>query len=310
MADPEQVRKAGRRLATDLRNLREVRKVTSESIIEATRLTPDVFKDFDESALVDHPAFNRVYLRSVMASYARVLEIDEGLAYRALEEALDGTYAGGLRRVYIQGLSVDEWSEPSSEGDKEPVDETERVVSSSGEPTESDDELVKAQPSRLSTWFNWRRALPFGILFITISVIVVVIVILINRSSNGEQDALTVPTLIEPVPPPEPEWIILGDSIRFDIIATTEHLDPIRVKVDSDLRRPYWIEQLDTLSFFVRSTIIFERELDVADILMDGYLLPDTMINSSGRLEITRDRAQAWLDSLAVERAARNRPFS
>ncbi|MCZ6758336.1 MAG: helix-turn-helix domain-containing protein, partial [Bacteroidetes bacterium] len=217
MADPEQVRKAGRRLATDLRDLREARQVTSESIIEATRLTADVFKGFDESALVDHPAFNRVYLRSVMASYARVLEIDEGLAFRALEEALDGTYAGGLKRVYIQGLSVDEWSEPSTEGDKEPVDETEKVVASSREPTELDDELEEAQLSRLSTWFNSRRALPIGILIIVISVIV----ILINRSSIGEQDALTVQTTIEPVPPPEPEWIILGDSIRFDIIATT-----------------------------------------------------------------------------------------
>jgi hypothetical protein len=46
--------------------------------------------------------------------------------------------------------------------------------------------------------------------------------------------------------------------------------------------------------------------LDVADILMEGYLVPDSLIDETGLLVMTRERGQAWLDSLAVYRASRD----
>ena len=106
MADTEQIRDAGRRLATDLKDLRKARKVKTDSIVKATRLSSDVLESFEESALVDHPAYNRVYLRSVMTSYARVVELKEQDALKSLEEALAGTYTDRLRRIYIHGEQV------------------------------------------------------------------------------------------------------------------------------------------------------------------------------------------------------------
>lgn len=308
MADTEQVRNAGRRLATDLRDLREARKIKPESIIKATRLTVDVFERFDESALVDHPAFNRVYIRSVVASYARVLGIDEDLACRGLDEALDGTYAGGIRRVYIEGLPVDEWSEPIDSDAAQLADALEGTTETPGLFNKDESDSDVAHKPGIFALLGNRKLIPFILLI----VVALAILILINKNSSSDVEETEIGNSIIPVPgpPPEPKWILLGDSIRFDIIATTEKLDPIRVKVDSDSLRPYWIEHLDTLTFYVRRNVIFRRELDVADILMDGYLLPDTMINSSDQIELSRESAQAWLDSLAVKEVARNRPLS
>ena len=85
MSSSDKLKEAGRRLAKDLKDLREERHVDVEVLLKATRLPPDILEKFDESALVDHPAFNRVYLRSIVASYARVLEIDVSSAQDALE---------------------------------------------------------------------------------------------------------------------------------------------------------------------------------------------------------------------------------
>ncbi|NQV73530.1 helix-turn-helix domain-containing protein [bacterium] len=95
-----------------------------------------------------------------------------------------------------------------------------------------------------------------------------------------------------------PERILLGDTIRVDLIAYFEALDPIRVKADRDLRRPYWIEHTERRVFEMLETIEFEREVDRARILVDGYLIPVSWYASSVRAEITREKTQAWLDSL------------
>ena len=95
-----------------------------------------------------------------------------------------------------------------------------------------------------------------------------------------------------------PERIVLGDTIRVDLIAYFEALDPIRVKADRDLRRPYWIEHTERRVFEMLETIEFEREVDRARILIDGYVIPVSWYASSVMAEITRERTQAWLDSL------------
>ena len=107
MSEPNKLGAAGRRLAGDLRALREAREVDVEALLKATRLPPDIMEQFDESALVDHPAFNRVYLRSIISSYARLLEIDVDQARTALEKALAGEYRGELRARYLESDDPD-----------------------------------------------------------------------------------------------------------------------------------------------------------------------------------------------------------
>ncbi len=305
MADTEQMRDAGRRLATDLRDLQEARKIETETILEATRLSADIFERFSETALVDHPAFNRVYLRSVVASYARVLQIDENDVLKALEDALEGTYDGALWRKYLRQEDGSDGPSFSLYEDDAPAD-----------PDSSDSDVYSGMHEALSTAdeSGAEKSLLRGLSSTAwIAIVVVAAVIAVwsisflmggdtdesTQENDVARDSVSVPVRAEP------EWIVLGDSIRFDIVAVTEPLDPIRVKVDEDMRRPYWIEERDTLTFFVNGSISFERELDVADILMDGYLLSDSLIDENGRMVLTRDRAQAWLDSLAVRLAER-----
>jgi len=305
MADTEQLRDAGRRLATDLRDLQEARTIETKTVLEATRLSVDIFERFSEAALVDHPAFNRVYLRSIVASYARVLQIEEQDALNALEEALEGKYDGALWRKYLRR---DESSDGPSFSLYEDDARTDPGSAITGVDTGAHDERSSADLPRAIK--SLLQDLPPGAWIAIIVFFAAVVFSLISflvRGDAGDDvtDLEAVQDTVSVSVRPMPEWIILGDSIRFDIVAVTEHLDPIRVKADDDMRRPYWIEQGDTLTFYVRWSIMFERELDVAEILMDGRLLSDSLIDGNGRIELTRNRAQTWLDTLAVRLAAR-----
>lgn len=104
----------------------------------------------------------------------------------------------------------------------------------------------------------------------------------------------------EPVQSPivRPERIVLPDTIRIELIAYREALDPIRVQIDQDLRRPYWIDFQDTLIFEMRDRVEFEREVNNARILISGFAIPSDWYASTIRAEITRDLTQTWLDSL------------
>lgn len=98
----------------------------------------------------------------------------------------------------------------------------------------------------------------------------------------------------------QPERIVLPDSIRIDLIAAIEALDPIRVKIDRDLRRPFWIEHMERRRFEMEERVEFERELEHAQILIQGYVVPPKWYITSTRAEITRTQVQAWLDSLTT----------
>jgi 8-oxo-dGTP pyrophosphatase MutT (NUDIX family) len=312
MADTEQVRDAGRRLATDLRELREERGIDADSILEATRLSADILESFDETALVDHPAFNRVYLRSIVGSYARVLDIDESDVLAALDQALDGRYHGALRKKYLEAHLPDDGpsfalvedieeigEEPPPRPEPMPIPE-EGVI--------PPDEAVHAPASGPA---DRKRVGPGLLVLIAISVVAATAILwwLLSRGRGtplgGSQEPVIADTTQTeaPPPPPEPAWIPLGDSIRFDVVAERGPVFRLLVKVDRDLRRPYWIEPESTLTFFARDRIAFERQLEKTDIYMDDELLSDSLIDANGNLTMTRDRARAWLDSLAVHRA-------
>ena len=97
-----------------------------------------------------------------------------------------------------------------------------------------------------------------------------------------------------PVVPPR-AVITLGDSIRVAVVAARDKVDHIKVQVDDDLRRPYWIEQGDTVQFAARNRIILEQKLDVVRLLLEGQPYPTTAVDSLGRVVITRQVARAYL---------------
>ncbi len=90
----------------------------------------------------------------------------------------------------------------------------------------------------------------------------------------------------------------LGDSLIFFIVAESGSVAPIRVTVDDDLRRPYWIDQGDSLRFAAANRIIFEERLDVIRLNFLGETYPTDQRDDRGRIVVTRDAAESFLQNL------------
>jgi hypothetical protein len=90
----------------------------------------------------------------------------------------------------------------------------------------------------------------------------------------------------------------LGDTIDVRIIAARGAVDPIRVTVDDDLRRPYWIEFGDSMTFRPTTRIVMEELLDSVDVKLEGIEYPGNRRDEQGRIVITRDTIENYFDSL------------
>lgn len=90
----------------DLLKIRKHQGLSDEEISSRTLITLDIIQAFEETGLLNHPRFNRVYLRALVQSYADALNVDHDLARRALDETIAGVYDGFLVRKYIEGKSI------------------------------------------------------------------------------------------------------------------------------------------------------------------------------------------------------------
>ncbi len=310
MAGTDHLQEAGRLLAQDLREIRETRKIALETLLEATRLPRDIMKMFDENALVDHPAFNRVYLRSIVGTYADVIGVQRHEALLALDETLDGRYDGALGRIYLK--TDDEASEIGEAGDT-PDPTVSMAEDEDAAPEGEDSTLPSKTVSPIRTDDKARVLLPrkFGWIMITAVAILALLIVWFIWMFGGTGSAEVPPVVTIPIDTAEvvrePDWIILGDSMEFEVIAVADVLAPIRITRDRFPRSPYWIEHGDTAHFSAVDRIVFESRfiLGLADIRLEGHLLSDSLIGTDGRLVLTRERAQRWLDSLAVQVARR-----
>ena len=62
-------------MASDLRAIRRKNGVDQKEVLDATRLADDVIEQLEENGLVNHPAFNKVYLRSLYAAYGEAIGV-------------------------------------------------------------------------------------------------------------------------------------------------------------------------------------------------------------------------------------------
>lgn len=85
-----------RRFVQDLRTLREDRGVSLQRIQTETRIPLDVLRQFEETALEGNRTFNRVYLRSLVRTYAQSIGVPVDGVMQGLDDAFEGRY-GGLR---------------------------------------------------------------------------------------------------------------------------------------------------------------------------------------------------------------------
>lgn len=321
MSQEENLRGAGRRLAKDLKDLRKDRKVDVKVLLKTTRIPADILESFEETALVDHPAFNKVYLRSIVSSYARIIGIDVEIACTALEQALEGRYENMLRRKYLGDPKSSTPDEADARDDKTTEIAELRHRATELTKVEESDDMVEDEANRTvpaprkdgSTRKYWARIsqpeMPLPRSWIIVSAVILAAAViwsltsLLRSDSTGFDNESSIAPIDPPLPPPE--FIVLPDSMQFDIIAAYEKVDPIKITRDRWARRPYYIEFGETLTFMVANSIIFESDIESARIELEGFALSDSLVDSSGRIELSRQRAQRWLDSLIVIRHRR-----
>lgn len=84
------------------------------------------------------------------------------------------------------------------------------------------------------------------------------------------------------------------------IIAARDRLDPIHVRVDGDVRRPYWIEKGDSIRFDARERLLIENRLDDVRVLLGTHEVPTQGHHAQKPLLISRDGAQAFLNGRSL----------
>lgn len=99
---------------------------------------------------------------------------------------------------------------------------------------------------------------------------------------------------------PPPAGISLGETMHLTVLATA-NVSELRIQRDSDLRRPYWIEEGEAAVFPFRRWITVENELADIRLFLEGYPYPIRPGDAVGELEITRSTAEAFADTLQGE---------
>lgn len=293
-----------RQLAQDLRRMREQQKRSLQDIHQETKITLELLQHFERTALYDHERYNPVYLRSFVRTYASAIGIDPALVLKALELALEGRYRNQLA---VQLLGEAPLPEPESTSEAVIVEASPPDTSSTDGPSAPPIPLVATpgglerleRPSRWKTWLK-------GI--VGVGIVALGLWYLLRPASEAPLEPLDVDTIAAAAPladttlraaAPVALSPKLGDTITATVVAAFDKVDPIRVRVDRDLRRPYWIEQGDSMQFRFTERIILEDQLDDIQLILQGYPYPTDRRDAQGRIVITREQLQTYLDSLA-----------
>lgn len=294
-----------RRLAHDLRRIREKQKRSLQEIYNETKIALELLQHFERTALYDHERYNPVYLRSFARTYAAAIDIDQAAVLEALELAFEGRYRNQLA---VRFLGEEPLPEPEPE--TAPAEEPAPEVASEGKPPREPEAPLPlvATPGgleRLERPARWKARVA-GVVVVVMAAAGIWYLLRPAPAPPPEPlsvDTATVPATAADTTPsvetPAVQVPVLGDTITATVIAAFDKVDPIRVRVDRDLRRPYWIEQGDSMQFRFTERIILENQLDDIKLRLDGHPYPTDRRDARGRIVITREQLQAYLDSLA-----------
>ena len=90
----------------------------------------------------------------------------------------------------------------------------------------------------------------------------------------------------------------LPDTLNIAIVADKGSAAPNRVTVDNDLRRPYWIDRGDAMTFRMADRIILEQQLDSVTVQVEGMTYPVSRPTGEDTVILTRDALSSWLSSI------------
>ena len=331
MPDPS-ITASGERFARDMRRIREEHGVSLEAIHEETMISMHIIESFEQDGLFGHPTFNRVYLRSFMRSYANAANVDPERALDELERALNGEYANELAVEYLGDEPTE--LEPPPEPDAEEPDPrreappreeeapppkrtppTTRSTAASQPPapsvsTEAEDTHAEEPEPMTALPEGSRQGIVIGIGIVLVGVIAWVLMdVLQGANSNATQpSSASQPgaantadtTQLERIPAESlqasPPRVAIGDTMYFTVIAQ-QRVNPIRIRRDEDLRRPYYLNRGQAGVFPAQQQIIFEDGIENIRLLVNGHEYPIQDRAGDNSLVLTRDRVQAFLDT-------------
>jgi len=296
--------------------------VSVKDIMDATRLAENVVEELEKTGLFSNPMFNRVYLRSIFRSYAGVVGLDEENVLAALEEALDGRYAGSLRQDDAGEAPLDDSASPAEEAAPETgeVDTQETAPATAPVPPVSAIPDEAQSSGRVVLLPNMRGMWAAGIAaLVLLALIVVALTWVLTRDDaveTGNETGATVPSTesLEQAAPVDRPGIMLPDTLQIGVKAVTEPLDPIRITLDLEqeflvvtatdtvvlpvqpsVRFPLWVEMDSTVAFRFLETARFEREVENALFTVEGYELPADWTDEAGIYTVNRDSVLALI---------------
>ena len=88
------------------------------------------------------------------------------------------------------------------------------------------------------------------------------------------------------------------DTLTIVIVADKGSVAPIRVTVDNDLRRPYWISHGNSMTFRMADRIILEQQLDSVTVQVEGMTYPVSRPTGEDMVTLTRDALSSWFSSI------------
>lgn len=94
--------------------IREAKGIEIDTVHERTRVPVEILSKFERRGFPDRKRFNSVYRRSLVAAYARAIDINPDDVLRSAEETEIGRYRGRLAREYL-GVETVEPVEPDFE---------------------------------------------------------------------------------------------------------------------------------------------------------------------------------------------------
>ena len=326
----------GERFARDMRRIREEREVTIDRVHQDTMIATELIEEFESHGLFDHPAYNEVYLRSFVQTYAECIGIAPDTAVDALQLALDGRYTNQLAAEYLDEEPVEPPTpEPTEETDTSPErtsKDTSTEENTSTEPvapaasTASPDENDVNEPSstdadgpsqvvgKIADLQGIRRGVFIGIAAVASIVLIVVLLTALSGDADTEEprsgtadaseevdrSAVAAVDLEEEADDAAAASVTLTDTMMFAVVAE-EPLSPIRIQRDDDLRRPYYIEAGEAGVFPAQEEIILEETLDDIQLFLEGYEYPTDQRDELGRIVIDRSAAEEFVDTLQGE---------
>lgn len=262
-------------LAADLKGIREAKGLSVADVSRAMSQGADVIESIERSLLMDNPVFNPIYLRPMLRKYGQKLGLDEDRFLHAVDRAYQGTYEADWRDRQGEAL-------PEVQPTARPIVVPEKPV------LQYELEPVRTPRKRFEFGSGSAKGLMRGLLvFAVVAVLGALgwmafqfISTLEFPAPSAEEASVPQDVQEQDVAPAPPPAIVLPERITLIIQADTLPVRGLRVQLDRDARRPYWIEPRQARTFsFADSVRLFDAEagtgqLGRISVTVEGRALP------------------------------------